>query len=141
MSSTFLVSDTTINRIVAWLGQNENLDSRDRAALADALSADPAHPNFSLLLGRALYAMNVAAVVYRYGEEEITRQRRLEYEYQVELPGGDARVYRALCCLMYQCWEGDIPKTKLFQALATIRPKIAYRIIAETAEYRIAEWK
>ncbi|MGA7916689.1 MAG: hypothetical protein WCA00_15755 [Candidatus Acidiferrales bacterium] len=140
MSSSFIVCDTTINRIVTWFDQNEKVDSPYRLAVAEALSIDPAHPNFSLLLGRALFAMNVSAVVRRYGPAEPARVRRLEYEYRPELPGGDAQVYRALCCLLYQSCEGDVPETKLFQALTTVRLKIAHGIIAETAEYQKAEW-
>lgn len=140
MSSSFIVADTTINRIVTWFDQNENLDSPHRRDVAEALSIDPAHPNFSLLLGRAIFKMNVNAVVHRYGPDEPGRMRRLDYEFHPELPGDDARVYRALCCLLYQSCEGDIAETKLFQALTTIRLKIAHGIIAETPEYQKAEW-
>ena len=140
MSSSFLVCDRTINVIVTWFDQNEDLDSPDRRAVAEALSIDPTHPNFGLLLGRAIFKMNVNAVVHRYGPAEPARMRRLDYEFHPELTGDDARVYRALCCLLYQSCEGEIPETKLFQALTTIRLKIAHGIIAETAEYQKAEW-
>jgi hypothetical protein len=36
--------------------------------------------------------------------------------------------------------EGDIPETKLFQALTTIRLKTAHGIIAGSAEDQRAEW-
>jgi hypothetical protein len=91
------------------------------------------------LLGRALFKVNVTAVVHRYGPAEPARS--LDYEFHPELPGGDARVYQALCCLLYQCCEGDIATTKLFQALTTIRLKIAHGIIAQTVEYQRAEWE
>jgi hypothetical protein len=141
MSSTFIVSDATINRIVTWLDHNQDLYRPEQLAVAEALSIEPTHPNFSLLLGRALFKMNVTAVVHRYGPDEPGRQRLLDYEFNPELPGCDARVYRALCCLLYQCCEGDIPETKLFQALTALRLKIAHGIIAETAEYQRAEWE
>jgi hypothetical protein len=92
-------------------------------------------------LGRALFKMHVTAVVHRYGQVEPARQRSLDYEFHPELPGGDARVYRALCCLLYQCRECGRPNTKLFQALTTIRLKVAHGIIAEAAEYRGAQWE
>ncbi|MGB8801428.1 MAG: hypothetical protein WCC97_12125 [Candidatus Acidiferrales bacterium] len=85
--------------------------------------------------------MNVAAVVHRYGQDEPARQRSLDCEFHPELPGSDARVYRALCYLLHQCCEGDIPATKLFQSLTTICLKIAHGLIAETPEYQRAEWE
>lgn len=75
MSSTFLVSDATINRVVTWFDHNEDLYSPDRLAVAEALSIEATYPNFSLLLGRALFKLNVIAVVHRYDPDEPARQR------------------------------------------------------------------
>ena len=85
--------------------------------------------------------MNVAAVVHRYRQDEPARQRSLDCEFHLKLPGSDACVYRALCYLLLQCCEGDIPATKLFQSFTTICLKIAHGLIAETPEYQRAEWE
>jgi hypothetical protein len=127
--SSFLVADRTINRIVTWFHENEKAGSPNREAIAAALSIDPLHPDFHRIFAYALFAMNLAAVTHRYGPDEARRQHPLDYHSRPELPGGDLRVYESLCCLLYQCAEGDIPQSKLFQAATAIRLKIAHSII------------
>lgn len=71
-------------------------------------------------IGRALYAMNYEAVKQRYGDTEGFRQN-LDKTYCYQCPPGRAlglhSLHKAMSCLIYQCMEGYVPDSPLYQRL------------------------
>lgn len=63
--------------------------------------------------GRALYAMNLAAIKQRYGDLDDAETRiRTEYWYRGDRRPFDRKQWnRALSEFLYQCAEGDVPGT------------------------------
>lgn len=89
------------------------------------------------VIHRALYDMNRDALLARYGEcdapykpfdgkavetRELTRD-----EWQ-------CRLFTIICNYLYQCSEGNVPQTALFQAVQTFRNILAETIAVETAK-------
>jgi hypothetical protein len=49
-------------------------------------------------------------------------------------------ILKAVSCLRYQCFEGDVPETPLFKALDGLANALAYEVARKTEEYAKAEW-
>ena len=79
--------------------------------------------------------MNNKAVDYRYNENNPIEIYK--YSYVV---ASLVQVYKSLQCFLYQCSEGDIPKSKLFQGLRRLEHNIANQIISNMPEYNKAQW-
>ncbi len=125
--SAYVVDQKTINRIVTRIcADNPETIARYYPELA---AKSPAH------LGQRLLAMNYTAVDYRYQEQSPVEL----YSHQHE-PCTLIQAYKSLRCLLYQCSEGDIPKTPLYEELARYGHELADRIIADLLEYERAEW-
>jgi hypothetical protein len=102
-------------------------------------------------LGRELYALNADAVAQRY-EEPMDLELAQSYEFAknwsgpwLMVPGTppaatDVEQYKALCCLIYQCSEGDVPETKLYKLLVKHRQDLAERIVHDLPAYDLAPW-
>lgn len=134
--SAFVVKDSTINRIVTYLGEHQHADlARIFESLGYSLADRPAE------LALALFNMNCEAVDQRYAD----RPARTEfhpgpYHYTVDFLYTDAGILKAAGCLRYQCSEGDVPETPLFKALDDFIGALAYHVVCGLPEYDQAEW-
>jgi hypothetical protein len=94
-------------------------------------------------IGRNLWKLNFDGVAARYAlDAENLASMRKEIREYVYSPVRTSRMQRlkSLECLLYQCAEGNGPKRKLFKGLREIGRREAYRIVAETKEWRDARW-
>lgn len=135
--SAFVVEDKTINKIVAWLANNRDIESW----------LEHWHPEINLngresrtAFGQALFDMNVEAVNQKYGENQAQEFRPLDYDYLMELPQPDIHTYKTLNCLLYQCSEGNVPETKLYKSMVSIKHYLADRIVSHLKAYDEAPW-
>lgn len=98
------------------------------------------------VIGRELYAMNRAAIVERYGESGVADMGGIpDFTYESptrrELKRGEAvAAFKACQALAYQCAEGEIDKTELFQELDSVITWLARGIVSELPEYESAAW-
>lgn len=87
--------------------------------------------------GRRLLALNMAAVNQRYPTmaEADTREYGWRFDYEYREPGAIDGVpsavagWKALECLIYQCSEGNIPETALYQLLEKYKQAMESRIL------------
>ena len=92
-------------------------------------------------LGRSLWLLNAVALEQRY--EEQTAQDYLDtintYVWQ---PQAQDRLVliKALDCLVYQCSEGNVPKSDLYQWASGIADKMAGPALRKTQGYYAAPW-
>lgn len=129
--SAYLVSNTTINRVVTHL---RNLDfAWIRREFMDAVH--PPITDVDAALGTALFAMNVCAVEALYGQGEAKKFRRLDYTFKPE-PASPRQVFESIKELQYQATEGDVPKTPLYKLLVEFRSAVADEII-EANSYQL----
>jgi len=126
--SAFIVSKKTIDVIVTYLYHKEDLKVITNY-----------YPTFNLEsenhLGQQLLNLNTKAVDRRYNERNPVEL----YQYHPEF-AGKVQVYKSLRCLLYQCSEGNIPETKLFQDLDRYAYRMARVIIGDLPEYEKAAW-
>jgi len=128
--SAFVVEDSTINKIVAAI-RNDNYMTR----LFEDLGYLPHHVPRNL--AEALFDMNCDAVEARYGHGDTDGS---QFTYKQVLCPTSVPAYKHMSCLLYQCSEGDIPTTPLYQALEQCKSYLASGIISSLPEYEAAQW-
>lgn len=114
--SAFLVSNATMNRVVA------------------AINDEAKRTEF----GKALFAMNHRALNARYNDPIIT-------EAEIDLTSSPRNYsaiekYKAIMCLKYQCSEGDVPDEPLFKELEELGNQVAHDIAHDHPEYSKVPW-
>lgn len=128
--SAFLVDDFTMHR--ALMGHAYAM--RPRGYYTDELTA----------LGRKWFAMNIEALRQRYGAGAFEGETPNPdaYEFKLIADRHPADYLKALCCLQYQCAEGDVPDTWAEYAdLTTVIGRCAIRVISENIPaYEAAPW-
>lgn len=135
--SAYIVDDSTINRILAYLLHNEGWVARK---LVSDHSTDASLPG----LGQAMRDLNVAAVSARYPDDALDELPGpcplLPYAFEEELPPTAIETYKALSCLLYQCSEGYVPETPLYKALEALQARVASEVISHLPAYDKAAW-
>jgi hypothetical protein len=126
--SAYIVNYETINKIVSHLHLNRSLDWL-RAEFCDVVK--PANADIDGAIGAALFKMNCEAVEARYGEGEAKKFRDLHYVFRLT-PSSSRQTYAAIKELQYQCAEGKVPETPLYNALVAFRAAVADEIIEQT---------
>jgi hypothetical protein len=112
--SAFMVADTTINNVVNWL-RREVFCLSLIPHLLKGLGFETAAAGWAEDLGQAMFQLNIRTVDARYGNGEAATFRMLDYRYQVTEPVSLMQVLKSLQCWLYQCNEGDVPETELYQ--------------------------
>lgn len=142
--SAYVVDDNTINKIVAfftldtagdakYLGHHRN----PLATLGYLLGYGEEEPR---RLAKDMFALNVRAVDVRYGKGQAAEFRPLDFEYKSVLPQPVVHTIKALGCWLYQCSEGDVPKTPLYIAMAKIRNTLCRCVVYDLPAYNEAPW-
>ena len=130
--SAFLMSNKTISKL-AYALSGEETDIKE-------LSSEYEKPE---VLALDLYRLNVKALSERYGKDEAEKWGAFEFIKTDEFNESNkdlAQYYRSLRCFLYQCSEGNVPKTKLFETLDKLSDIIAHRIASNWSDELGAEW-
>jgi hypothetical protein len=139
--SAFMVEDETINRIVTWLRREVSTSRFAIDRLARKYRIDLVSSNWDEKLAKAMFQLNCDGVNQRYGEGEAKRFRSLNFRYKPEFDHSLVQVLKSLQCWMYQCCEGDVPKTKLYQFFEEVERHLALKIVMNLPEYDKAKWE
>lgn len=110
--SAFVVSNLTLNRIVAGLVKHEN-------NIPKLIIKEGIRPPSMEEMGDLLWLMNLDAVAQRYGETiyEVGYQSGDPYQLEKTNAPSDLQFLKYLQCLRYQCDEGNVPKQPLYHWL------------------------
>ena len=138
--SAFIVEDTTINRVVTWLKREVQCSRFTLDWLAREYNVDLTSDNWDEKLAQAMFQLNCDGVNARYGEGEAETFRPLHFTYQPEIQYSPVQVLKSLQCWHYQCSEGDVPKTKLYQFFEEVEHHVALKIVMSLPEYDKAKW-
>lgn len=123
--SAFIVQDKTINRIVSNLKESDFLKS------GSYLVQD---------LAQKMFDLNCKAIEQRYGAGQAEKFRPLKFIFKKE-ECSEIQALKSLNCWLYQCMEGDIPKTsKLYKFFDALSGDWANSIVAKITAYSNAEW-
>src|SRR5258708_27614180 len=85
--------------------------------------------------GHKLYGLNAEAVLQRYDRPEDVQ----EYRCAVVSPPLIQQL-KSLSCLIYQCSEGNVPQTALYQSLVRRKIDLTNEIVCNSEEYDRADW-
>lgn len=132
--SAYIVDAKTINRFVSFLSLDRDAvweQRRIQELMAVNVESDAG------LLGARCFYLNVSAVNQRY--EEKTSITELGYRYQYE-QADIFQVLKSLQCWLYQCSEGDVPESALYQILRDYADHLAHRLVNRMPQYKAAEW-
>src|SRR5207248_10482061 len=127
-------------RVVTWLKEEAEVSPTIRILLAGDGKVDLESPGWDEKLAKAMFQLNIDGVNARYGEHEAEKFRPLNFTYK---PEGDTflvQVLKSLQCWKYQCSEGDVPETKLYQFFEEVEHHLALQIVIRSPEYDKAKW-
>jgi hypothetical protein len=135
--SAFVVADETINRVVSSLHRRilEGF-SPSELGVTEILQA-----GFNLVtregsrqLAEEMFALNVAAVNARYGEGEAEKFRALDFEFAITI-ASPVQVIKSLESWLYQCTEGNLPFTRIYQTMKDVLFALCIDFVHQTKEY------
>jgi hypothetical protein len=113
--SAFMVEDKIINRVVTWLTREVQTNRFTLDCLAREYGVDLTSDGWDEKLAQAMFQLNCDGVNARYGEGEAEKFRPLNFTYKPEIQYSLVQVLKSLQCWNYQCSEGDVPQTQLYQ--------------------------
>jgi hypothetical protein len=133
--SAYVVENKTINTIVTWLADElrRNPFLREKA---HTFKVDVESVGWKEQLAKAMFALNVSAVNQRYHEQHTPNG----FLYQPVFYGSRIAAFKSLRCWKYQCTEGNIPETNLYQYFEELEKQIAINIVIELPQYEEAQW-
>lgn len=149
--SAFVVEPDTINRILDFLRTKELQSQhvgKEAARQLDKVEFDLVNDPDSL--GQAMYNMNINAVSQRYPDSDLSdcpgthspKGGLVKYRYKyIENTVNQFQALKSLRCWLYQCSEGNVPETKLYQAFKKIQHVLESDIIDNIPEYEAAQWE
>jgi len=137
--SAFIVEDKTINRIVNMLVHeiNHNPESYNLKEKLSELGYNLSDNSFAEKLAKDMFDLNVSAVRQRYSE----REEAPKFTYSQSSPISFMQTFKSLSCWVYQCTEGDVPKSNLYKFFADVAETyLLKKIVYGLPEYDNAEW-
>ncbi len=138
--SAFMVEDTTINSVVTWLKREVATSHFTLDRLARKYGVDLTSDRWEETLAQAMFQLNCDGVNARYGNGEAEKFRPLNFTYRPEGDTSLVQVFKSLQCWLYQCSEGDVPDTKLYQFFEEVAHHLALKIVMNLPEYDKATW-
>ncbi len=145
--SAYVVEDETINGFVSFVFRN-NLSYSDKYYYclfplreAGYLANDPGtDAEFAAKrLAEEMFTLNCDAVEQRYGEGQAKEFRPLDFKFRKNLVDNVYHALKSVTSWLYQCTEGKAPESALYQAIESVRNKIAWHLIQGTKQYETSQ--
>ena len=138
--SAFVVRDETINKIVTFLANDRECDYI-RRHIAKKLGIVLSYGDGPATLGNLMFSLNCEAVNERYGENQASEFRPLNYRFTPEIHATMMSAFKQLECWLYQCSEGNIPENnELYKVMDEIAGDIARKLVHHSAAYENSPW-
>ena len=137
--SAFMVNTNVMAKVVTAILLNFDTfdgDSTCRVALL-AVSTD-GQKEAGTKIGRKLFLMNRRALRARYGRGEHLRVPEFVFERWADAT--PVQQFKAMSCLLYQCHEGNVHESRLYDELNRAAGELAQRIVQDLPEYDKASW-
>ena len=133
--SAYVVDDETINKVVTYLYM-ESLGGRHFSFhRLKALGYNLSFEEDCKKLAEDMFALNVEAVEQRYGKGEAKKFRPLNFRFRFVENEGIIRTIKALGTWSYQCTEGSVPKTEIYQEMDAIQTSMYVKFAHSTKEW------
>src|SRR5215831_17998410 len=137
--SAFMVNTNVMAKIVtAILLNRDTFDGESTCRVALLAAPTDAQKEAGTKIGRKLFLLNRKALRARYGCGEHLRVPEFVFEKWADAT--PVQQFRAISCLLYQCCEGKVPNSPLYDELNRAAGELARAIIQELPEYDQASW-
>jgi len=134
-----MVNSNVMAKVVTAILLNRDMfdgESTCRVALL-AAPAD-AQKKAGTKIGQKLFLLNRKALRARYGCGE--RLHVPEFVFEKWADATPVEQIKAISCLLYQCNEGKVPSSPLYDELNRAAAELAQAIVQELPEYEQASW-
>jgi hypothetical protein len=138
--SAFMVNTSVMAKVVtAILPNTDEFAAIEtfRGHLVDDPLTD-AQTEAGTKIGRKLFLMNRRALRARYGPGEHLRLPAFVFEKWSDAK--PVEQFAAVRCLLYQCCEGKVSDSRLYDELNHAAGELAQRIVQDLPEYEKASW-
>jgi hypothetical protein len=137
--SAFMVNTNVMAKVVtATLLNLDTFDGESTCRAALLAAPTDAQKDVGTKIGRKLFLMNRRALHARYGNGE--HLRRPDFVFEKWADATPVEQFRAIRCLLYQCCEGKVPNSRLYDQLNQAAGELAQRIVQDLPDFEKASW-
>jgi hypothetical protein len=137
--SAFMVNTNVMAKVVTAILLNlDTFDGESMCRVALLASPTDVQKEAGTKIGRKLFLMNRRALRVRYGHPEHLCLPEFVFERWADAT--PVQQFKAMSCLLYQCCEGKVPNSPLYDELNHAAGELAQRIVQDLPEYDKASW-
>jgi hypothetical protein len=137
--SAFIVSTNVMTSVVTAILLNfDTFDGRSTARGVLLAAPADAQKEAGTNIGKKLFILNRRALRARYGYGDHLRLPEFVFERWADAT--PVQQFKAISCLLYQCHEGKVHKSRLYAELNHAAGELAQRIVQDLPEYDKASW-
>ena len=136
--SAFMVNTNVMSKVVTAILLNfDTFDGRSTARGTLLAAPTDAQKEAGTKIGRKLFLLNRRALGVRYGCSTL---RLPEFVFERWADATPVQQFKAMSCLLYQCHEGKVHESRLYDELNHAAGELAQRIVQDLPEYDKASW-
>jgi hypothetical protein len=136
--SAFMVNTNVMAKVVTAILLNFDMFDGKSTARGSLLAAPTdAQKEAGIKIGRKLFLLNRRALRARY---DCGTLRLPEFVFDGWAEASPVEQFKAIHCLLYQCCEGKVPTSRLYDELNLAAGELAQRIVQDLPEYDKASW-
>ena len=137
--SAFMVNSNVMAKVVTAILLNfEAFDGGSTARGALLATPTDAQKEAGTNIGKKLFLLNRRALRARYGCGDHLRLPEFVFERWADAT--PVQQFKAMSCLLYQCHEGKVHESRLYDELNRAAGELAQRIVQDLPEYDKASW-
>jgi hypothetical protein len=137
--SAFMVNTNVMAKVVTAILLNlDTFDGESTCRVALLASPTEAQKEAGTNVGKRLFLLNRRALRARYGCGD--HLRAPEFVFQRWSDATPVQQFKAMSCLLYQCHEGKVHESRLYDELNHAAAELAQRIVQDLPEYEQASW-
>jgi hypothetical protein len=138
MSAFMINTDVMAKVVTAILLNFDTFDGGSTARGALLAAPTDAQKEAGTKIGKKLFLLNRRALRARYGRGDHLRVPEFVFERWAD--ARPVEQFKALHCLLYQCHEGKVHESRLYDELNRAAGELAQRIVEDLPEYEQASW-
>ena len=126
--SAFIVNTNVMAKVAtAILFNFDTFDRESTCRMALLAAPTDAQKEAGTKIGRKLFRLNRRALRARYGCGE--HLNLPEFVFEKWADATPVEQFKAMCCLLYQCCEGNVPNSRLYDELNRSAGELAQSIV------------
>jgi hypothetical protein len=137
--SAFMVNTNVMAKVLTAILLNfDTFDGRSTARGPLLAAPTDAQKEAGTNIGKKLFLLNRRALCARYGRGDHLRFPEFAFENWADAT--PVEQFKAMCCLLYQCCEGKVSDSRLYDELNGGAGELAQAIVQDLPEYKKASW-